>query len=231
MIEIIAHRGASRECLENTLAAFQRALEQGADGIELDVHATRDGRIVVHHDATVRSALDDEPRAIAALTAAELAAVRLSDGSRVPSLDEVFDLVGARAVVYVEVKAAGIEEPLLACLDGIRRRHPGVRLAVHSFDHRIPSAVRAQRPDTAIGFLSASYPMSMRGVLGAPPPDALWQAGELIDQALVDAAHGVGSRVIAWTVNRQTHARALMQLGVDAICTDTPGLLQSGLAG
>lgn len=231
MIEIIAHRGASRDCLENTLAAFERALEERADGIELDVHATRDGQVVVHHDPTVRRSSLVEPVPIAGLLASELADVRLSDGSRVPRLDEVFDLVGGRAVVYVEVKAAGMELPLLECLAGVEARHGDARFAVHSFDHRIPSAVRAARPTTPIGFLSASYPMDVGQMLGAQPPAALWQAGDLIDGPLVRAAHDKGARVIAWTVNRPTQARALIELGVDAVCTDSPGLLRAGLAG
>lgn len=230
MIEIIAHRGASRDCLENTLDAFQRALEQRADGIELDVHATRDGHVVVHHDPVVRHSSHGDPVRIAGLLASELAEVRLSDGSRVPALDEVFDLVGGRLSVYVEVKAAGIELPLLDCLARVESRHADSRFAVHSFDHRIPSALRAARPATSIGFLSASYPMDVGQMLGVQPPAALWQAGDLIDRRLVQAAHERGARVIAWTVNGQAHARALMELGVDAVCTDTPGPLRAGLA-
>ena len=227
MTEIIAHRGASRECRENTLGAFTRALEQGAHGIELDVHATSDGVVVVHHDPVVPVLSAGERRPIARMTMAELSAVRLADGSTVPTLDEVFDLVGASAMVYVEVKAQAIEHPLIACLD----RHPGVRFAVHSFDHRIPDAIRTARPRTPVGFLSASYPLDLGATLGAHPPEALWQAGDLIDARLVRDAHTKGARVIAWTVNSPAHARALMDYGVDALCTDTPGLLRASLAG
>lgn len=226
MTQIIAHRGASGECLENTLAAFARALEQGADGIELDVHATRDGTVVVHHDATVRGSADRGPVAIGDVSADALSRVLLADGSRVPTLDEVFELVGDRLMVYVEVKAAGIEGPLLACLE----RHPGARFAVHSFDHRIPDAIRRARSGTSTGYLSASYPLDLSALI-PPDADALWQAGDLIDHALVRAAHDKGARVIAWTVNRPAHARALAMLGVDALCTDFPGPLRASLAG
>lgn len=226
MTQIIAHRGASGECLENTLAAFARALDQGADGIELDVHATADGTIVVHHDATIRRAGDNGPIAIGGLSASDLSRVSLADGSPVPTLDQVFELVGDRLTVYVEVKAAGIEAPLLACLD----RHPRARFAVHSFDHRIPDAIRRARPGTATGYLSASYPLDLSAMLPRDA-DALWQAGDLIDGALVQAAHAKGARVIAWTVNRPAHARALSLLGVDALCTDLPGSLRASLTG
>ncbi|MEO7521526.1 MAG: glycerophosphodiester phosphodiesterase, partial [Gemmatimonas sp.] len=116
MTEIIAHRGASRDLLENTLSAFAAALEQGADGLELDVHSTRDGAMVVHHDPVLRSRNSATPRRIPDLTLEEVGAMRLADGSRVPTLDEVLTLVAGRATVYVEVKATGIEEPLVKCL-------------------------------------------------------------------------------------------------------------------
>lgn len=226
--EIIAHRGASREAHENTLPAFQIALDQGADGIELDVHATADGVVVVHHDAAIQvyhmgaSALAD----IATLSAARALASPLAGGATMPTLDQVLDLIGSRAVVYIEVKAARIEQPLLSCLD----RHPTSRMAVHAFDHRIPLAIRSQRPHISIGLLSASYPTHLKGFFGHVRPDALWQQAQLIDEALVHSAHALGARVIAWTENDSVHARSLIAMGVDALCTDTPGLLRAALA-
>jgi glycerophosphoryl diester phosphodiesterase len=226
MTEIIAHRGASRDHRENTLAAFSAALEQGADGIELDVHATRDGTVVVHHDPVLRAEAGEQPLAIAALSAGDLTAVRLPDGSGIPTLDDVLTLVGTRAAVYVEVKASGIESRLVDCL----RRHPASRVAVHAFDHRIPVAVREVLPGLPIGFLSASYPLDLRSVLHDARPEALWQHTDVIDASLVRAAHALGARVLAWTVNDPVRAAHLIAMGVDALCTDTPGLLRSRLA-
>jgi glycerophosphoryl diester phosphodiesterase len=227
MTEIIAHRGASADAHENTLAAFTRALDQGADGIELDVHATRDGTVVVHHDPVLRVPGSATPRPIARMSALEVGAMRLASGDPIPTLDETLALVGARAVVYVEVKAIGIEAALVACLD----RHPGCRTAVHAFDHRIPVTVRGMRPGTPIGFLSASYPLNPGAILAGGTPDALWQHASMIDGALVDAVHACGARVIAWTENEPERARTLFAMGVDAICTDAPGMLRARLAG
>ena len=227
--EIIAHRGAPRECLENTLASFARALDQRADGIELDVHATKDGVVVVHHDHTLLMTRDGvvAPVPIADLMATEALSWPLSDGIPMPTLDAVCSLVGDQATVYVEVKALGIEGPLIACLN----RHPRVRFAAHAFDHRVPVAVRAQRPETSIGLLSCSYPLSLDGFIGHANVSALWQQTHLIDAALVADAHRLGVRVIAWTENDISHARALMALGVDALCTDTPSALRAALEG
>ncbi|MEO7522209.1 MAG: glycerophosphodiester phosphodiesterase [Gemmatimonas sp.] len=227
MIEIIAHRGASRDHRENTLAAFAAALEQGADGIELDVHATRDGRVVVHHDPMFSEAREAPARAISRISLAELGAARLPDAGGIPTLDQVLELVGHRATVYVEVKASGIERQVAACLG----RHAAARVAVHAFDHRIPVAIRALVPRLDIGFLSASYPLDVASLLRDALPNAFWQHADLIDAALVAAAHAFGARVVAWTENDPVHARSLIAMGVDALCTDTPGFLRSGLAG
>lgn len=227
--EIIAHRGTPRECLENTMASFDRALAQGADGIELDVHATRDGVVVVHHDAVVRSGPADAAAegtlAIAERAWADLQDVALKDGSRIPTLDAVLTRVGARATVYIEVKAADMETALIACLD----RHASAQLAVHAFDHRIPVAVRTRRTETSIGLLSTSYPLSLADFVSAAHAHAFWQQAHLIDESLVRDAHALGLRLIAWTVNDLALARRLAAWGVDALCTDTPGLLRDTL--
>ena len=225
--EIIAHRGVPREAPENTLPGFELALAQGADGLELDVHATADGVVVVHHDpaVTVVTPTGSIVCPIATVSAEELLAMPLARGGRVPTLDAVLAMVGGRGRVYVEVKAAGIEQPLLACL----ARHPEVATAVHAFDHRIPSAIRGADPDRSIGWLSVSYPVDLSASLGATPPDALWQHAELIDAALVAAARARGVRVIAWTVNDLAQARSLVALGVDGLCTDCPGLFVAAL--
>ena len=224
--EIIAHRGSSRECLENTLAAFARALEQQADGIELDVHGSSDGHLVVHHDAVLALEHGGGTMAIRDLTLPALRALRLHGGHPVPLLDDVFDLVGTRATVYVEVKSPGIEPAVAALLD----RYPTVRAAVHSFDHRIPAAVRALRPTTAIGFLSDSYLIEPAGMLRPMVPDALWQFTHLIDHALVSAAHARGARVIAWTENDPVRAHQLAAWGVDGLCTDVPALIRGAFS-
>ena len=225
--EIIAHRGAPREALENTLPAFQAAMDQGADGIELDVHVTRDGVVVVHHDSTlpIDTGGGGSLRRIADLLYREVLECPLAGGASMPTLDAALQLIGTRANVYVEVKSAGIERPLVECL----ARHPDSRVAVHAFDHRIPVAVRALRADIAIGVLSASYPLDIPGFIEKAQAQAFWQQAELIDRALVIAAHALGARLVAWTENDDVHARALIAMGVDALCTDTPGQLRAAL--
>jgi len=246
-VEIIAHRGASRDCLENTLSAFRTALAQRADGIELDVHATRDRVVVVHHDPVVKvravSGRGADPRepssvyeppeepgvthevAIADVTYAELCTHTLANGEHIPTLDEVLVLAEGKATVYVEVKGVAIEENVLECLS----RHPNTTTAVHSFDHRIPHAIGQLDRRVPLGILSSSYLLDIGHMITSAGARDLWQHTALVDQALVHAARAAGARVVVWTENNFEHAAELVQMGVDAICTDVPGAMRDAL--
>lgn len=217
--EIIGHRGAPREERENTLPAFERALALGADGIELDVHGSADGVPVVHHDAVTNARPGDNgPRlAIARASLDELRATA-NGGAGLPTLAEVLAHVGWRAVVYVEIKASGIEREVVEAI-----RNTPVRAAVHGFDHRIVLRAGELSPGTPLGILQTSYPVDpIRAMRDAHARD-LWQHWELVDRALVDMVHADGGRLVAWTVNDVDTAARFIEWGVDGICTDVPG--------
>jgi len=211
MPEIIAHRGLPREHTENTLASFTLAIERGADGIELDVHETADGVVVVHHDPVLPA---PHGNVIAETAYAALADCELPGGGRVPRLSEVLRLAGG-VTTYVEVKAPGIEASVAAELT----EAPGA-VAVHAFDHRIPVAVGTVLPAVPRGILQASYLVDTKHALIATGARDLWQHWPFIDGHLVLAARAAGARVVAWTVNGPDDAVRLATLGVAAICTD-----------
>ena len=227
--ELIGHRGAPRERPENTLASFLRALDLGADAVELDVHATRDGVVVVHHDFVPRAvssvtALNGRP--IAELTAAELATFRAS-GEAIPTLRAVLEAIGPRATVYVEIKGHGIEKAVISTIASVPSAR---RVAVHSFDHRTVVRARELEPRMAAGILLSSYLIDAEGALRAAGARDYWQEWSMIDARLVDAIHAAKGRVIAWTVNEPEDARRLASIGVDGICTDVLQLVGSALA-
>ena len=208
-IELIGHRGAPRERPENTLASFERAIAHGADAVELDVHATADGTVVVHHDAAPRGG-----RPIATLSDAELAR-HLVAGEPIPTLDAVLALCAGRCVVYVEIKGRGIER---AVVDRIRAQR--AECAVHSFDHRAVRAVRDLAPELRRGILLDAYLVDTAAAIRAADAQDLWQRWEWIDERLVAQARIAGARVVAWTVNEPDVARALRSIGVESLCTD-----------
>lgn len=213
---VIAHRGASARELENSLAAFRAAGPLGADGVELDVHATADGTLIVHHDATI-GAIHHIP----SLTARRVAELRLANGEPVPTLPAALEAVGPRLRVFVEVKTLPPEfdDRLLDAL--ARGPNPG-GYAVHSFDHRVVRRLGAARPALVCGVLSASYPVRPLAALGDAGATILWQEHTLVDEDLVTALHGAGMQLIAWTVDDAGEMRHLAAIGVDGLCTNHP---------
>lgn len=221
-VERIGHRGAPREFPENSLPSFARAIELGADAVELDVHATVDGVVVVHHDPRVRRARGSNTALIAEMTWSEAARQELAPRVFLPSLEQVLDLVGSRATVYVELKGKGVEE---AAIDVIRGGN--ARCAVHSFDHLVVARAAQLAPEIRRGILFDAYPVDVaRSMRDASALD-VWPQWELIDAPLVERVHDAGGRVIAWTVNSTSAAERLVELDVDGLCGDDVRLLSN----
>ncbi len=240
--QIFAHRGANAVAPENTLPAFEKALEIGVDGIELDVQATADGELVVLHDFSLERTTTGAG-ALRAHTLAQLAAidagVRFDDafaGTPIPTLEQVFDLVEDRCIVNVEIKNmdwnGGREAGPLARL--IKRRQLFDQVIVSSFNPISLRKMRQLDPSIALGllyfplkhlFLHLSRSLLSRGIA----PDALHPHFASIDAKLVAAARSRGQRVNAWTVNSVAEARRLAGLDVDAIITDLPDVIRQGL--
>ena len=224
--ELVAHRGAKRERPENTLAAFARALELGADAFELDVHATRDGVVVVHHDPIPRApgAGGERARPIAECSARDLTSFRVG-GEPIPTLESVLELAAGRARVYVEIKGSGIEREVVGVIGASR-----TECAIHSFDHAAVGRVRALAPEIPRGLLFEHAGQDMLAALIEHDARDLWPHVPLVDAALVDRVHRLGRRVVVWTVNTSTDAARLASLGVDALCGDDVPLLRRALA-
>lgn len=203
--EIIAHRGASRERPENSLAAFARAVELGADGAELDVHRHPDGVLRVHHDP-----LPPPPPP----------GSRASREGGPPTLEAVLALLAAAdCAAYCELKGPDTAAGTIAAI-----KSSGVRGAVHAFDHRQVAEARSIDPAIPRGILEVSYPVDALHALTAVEGRDLWRQWPFVDELLIEAAHAVGARVIAWTVNDAATMEALTAIGVDAICTDDVAL-------
>jgi len=211
----IAHRGASGQEHENSRSAFRKARQSGADGVELDVHATRDGAIVVHHDPAIPGA-----GRIADLTLERVQQSLLPNGETVPQLSEVLPLMRGLDV-WVEVK--GLEEYFDALLLRTLAEGPEPdRYAVHSFDHRLVRRLGNREPRLTRGVLLCARVVDPIAVLDAAGAGVLWQSAEWVDRQLVSTLHGAGRRLIAWTANDPADIGRLAALGVDGICSDHP---------
>ena len=221
-VERIGHRGAPREFPENTLPAFQRAFERGADAIELDVHSTADGAVVVHHDETLaNSANRHAGKAIMELTLEQIRGVELGYGIGIPTLTEVLEIVSPKARVYVELKGVGVGEHVVSVV-----RASGRDCAVHSFDHAAVARMRELAPEIPRGILYDDRSVDVTAAMLETGARDVWPKWRLIDGATVKRVHDAGGRVIAWTVNSRRAVSSLVGLGVDGVCGDDVRLMQ-----
>lgn len=211
---VIAHRGASSIELENSLAAFRAAAGQGADAVELDVHATLDGELVVHHDPSILGLPIGQARA------RDLAQLRLSNGEPLPTLSQALAVLG-QLKVFVEVKGLDPkwDDRLLETLDN--GPNPS-GYAVHSFAFHVVKRLGIKRPNLPRGILSEVATRSPRQTLEDASAQTLWQERATLDEPLVKTVHGLGASIIAWTVDHPGDMERLVRWGVDGICTNHP---------
>lgn len=224
---IIAHRGASTERPENTLAAFRRALALDVDGIELDVHVTRDGVPVVFHDPVLRRMTGAAGR-IANQTWPQLRPLRIRGSEPVPRLVDVLRLTRGLAVVQIEMKSGPVA-PLVSAIQAARAAE-WVILA--SFDRRLVAAARDLAPGIPRMLISEGReaPAALVRKLGACGAGGLSVNHRAIRSAVwVRHFHQRGLAVWTWTVNDPATARRLAGWGVDALLGDDPALLQSAV--
>jgi glycerophosphoryl diester phosphodiesterase len=218
---VLGHRGASGLAPENTLAAFRAAVDLGADGVELDIHTTADGSLVVHHDPVITGL-----GAIRTLRWEQIAGAHLACGATVPLLEEALATL-AGLEVWIELKALPMEADA-HLLEIIASSPSPDRCAIHSFDHRLVARIGRLSPALRRGVLSASYPLDPIAPVRAAGAAALWQEWHLIDADLVRRGHDAGIEIIAWTVNERRDAATLAGMEVDALCGNYPERLRLG---
>jgi len=245
----LAHRGASALAPENTIEAFQLAVETGAGGLELDVHMTRDGHIVVIHDATVDRTTNGSG-AVSEMTFDQLRRLDAGHnfspdggptrpyrgrGVRVPALGEVLEEFPGLAV-NIDIKAGtpGIEETVFGVL---READALGRVLVVSIPHATVKRFRkvsgghvstgASRREIGIFHISSRLNLErlLRPAYDAVQVPLRHRGIQVVTPRFVRAAHGRGVRVDAWTINQADEMRRLLDLGVDVIMTDRPGTL------
>lgn len=232
---IWAHRGASGYAPENTLEAFRLAVEMGADGIELDVHLSRDGELIVIHDETVDRTTNGTGR-VADLTLAELKALDISmgkqgSGTSIPTLREVYALLrGTSLSINVEIKCdivmyEGIWEKLYALE---REMSIEGRVLYSSFNHHVLLEMRRLDPDCRIGLLYECalvepwlYAKHLCANALHPHYFALRAPG------VIEGCKQAGIALHPWTVNDPGDIRTLIRSGVESIITNYPDMAKA----
>ncbi len=230
---IIAHRGASADAVENTLAAFRRARADGADGVELDVMRCGSGEVIVFHDDDLER-LARRPERIRTTPFSALREVDLGGGERIPLLDEVLEELGP-LLCNVELKSRSSvrDDGLAAAVATILRRHAtGARALVSSFDPLLLARFRVAAPHLATGLLFAhdqALPLRRAWAASVLHPTAMHPEAALVDARAVRQWHARGMAVNVWTVDAAAELRLLAALGVDGLITNRPKFARSVL--
>jgi glycerophosphoryl diester phosphodiesterase len=229
---VIAHRGASGERPENTLSAYELAVAQRADMIEIDLHRTRDGAIVISHDEEL--AWLGGRGEIADASLAEVRALDAGAGERVPTLEEVLERFGARMPFNLELKQStrgpylGLEA---ASLERIERLKLLPVTLFSSFYDPVLAALRERSPAARIGVLvSGQAPHGWRERARRVGAEAVHFWVGLATPEAIAAAHGDGLAVHVYTVDAPDELKRLIDRGVDGIFTNYPARMR-GLVG
>ena len=231
MTEIFAHRGASGYAPENTLEAFRLAMEQGADGMELDVHLTKDGEGVVIHDETLDRTSNGHGN-VRDYTLEELKKFSFHNhmekyqGVQIPTLKEVLNLVKNSCMkVNIELKTGiywyeGIEEKTM---DIVKTMGMEDRVIYSSFNHYSIQKVLEQNSDAETAYLFSDVPLNMEkyakdtGVKGLHPAVYHLKMADFLETYMKS-----GLKVRVWTVNNKEDMKMFIDAGVDAIITNYP---------
>lgn len=217
MTRVIGHRGAAGLAPENTLHAFQTALEYDVDAVEFDVRRTADGVLVVVHDATVDRTTDGTG-AVTDLTAEAIRSLDAGDGESVPTVDEVLDrLAPTDVTLQVELKERSVGEDVI---DALEKRELLERSVLTSFDETAIEAV-ADAPTERAHLTSSFGPDAVERAVSLEV-EYVGTSVEHASQSTVRLAHDAGLRIAFWGVDTEAQIRTVAATGADVISTDRP---------
>ena len=219
---VFGHRGASGSEPENTVRSVRRALEMGADGIEVDVYRIGDRLMIIHDDTLERTT--NGRGSLFDKSFDELRALDAGMGERIPVLEEILDVLRPGVLLNIELKGPNTAMPVVDFIEGKVRQGFWCQedFLVSSFDHLSLSEVKLRQPWIRLGalFEKAHSSLVARAVdLGAW---SLHIHRRLVSEALVREVHGSGLQIFVYTVNDAPDIRRLRDLGVDGIFTDYP---------
>jgi glycerophosphoryl diester phosphodiesterase len=228
--KIVAHRGFSGVAPENTLIAFQKAIDCGADYFELDIHKTKNDSIVVIHDISVdRTSSNTKTGLISEMTYQELVDVNVGhpavfenafEDEKIPTLRESLLLAKDKIKVCIEIKVYGVEEEVLKIIEDL-----GVEDQVIVFSFYYPVIAKIRKLNKAIQTL---YLMDTADLLTLDYASVIESnaigvgAGTEVTREYLDKAHSYGIEVWKWTIDNEEHMQELLEVGIDGLITNYP---------
>ena len=217
----IGHRGARAYEPENTLRSFKRALEFGVDAVELDVRRTKDGSLVVIHDAKVDRTTNGEGL-VNEFTLEEIKQLVTEKGEKIPTLEEVLDFLDKKVKVLIELKETGIEKKVLSL---IHQKGLEKNVIIVSFLEEALRKVREREDEVETGLIYVRHKNPIKVALELRVKYLL-PLYRFTHTANVQKAHENGLKVIVWTINKQEEVSEYVKKGVDGIASDRPDILR-----
>jgi glycerophosphoryl diester phosphodiesterase len=222
---VIAHRGANNLATENTLNAFQKAIELGADYIEFDVHQLKDGKIIIMHDANTFR-MTGQSRTLKNITYVELKKLEIGDGEKIPTLHELIKLAKGKIALNCEVKAKGLTENLVKIL---QKAYIIESTIISSFKNDILLKIQNIEPGLR---LAALRPRRLQWITSLISPKKLIKTALknqfyavnprhfFVNRKFIERAHNHNLKVFPWIVDSEKKMMKLVKMGVDGIITN-----------
>jgi len=217
----IGHRGARAYEPENTLRSFKKALELGVDAVELDVRRTKDGEIVVIHDAEVDRTTNGKGL-VGDLTLKEIKELVTEKGEKIPTLEEALDFLDKKVKILIELKEIGLEEKVLSL---IHEKGLEKNVIIVSFLEGTLRKVRELNDEVETGLIYVRHGNPIKAALGLRAKYLL-PLYRFTHTANVQKAHENGLKVIVWTINKPEEVLEYVEKGVDGIASDRPDILK-----
>ncbi len=217
----IGHRGAAGYVLENTLDSIEKAIELGVDYVEIDLRLTRDGHVVVLHDATVDRTTRGHGR-LKDLTLAQVKRLKTKDGQHVPTLEDVLKLTDGRVGLMLELKVRGLAKRVTEIVERSGFSSP---MIYASFNHKELALIRQILPKATILALFEKGPIRAKTLVATLHPTHVGIRWERITKRSLNASQAAGLHVFVYTVNDADDIRRMNAMGVDGTVSDWPGQL------
>jgi glycerophosphoryl diester phosphodiesterase len=216
----IGHRGARAYAPENTISSFKKALEMGADGVELDVRKTKDDQLIVIHDADIKRTTNKEGL-VSELTLKEIKSVITGKDEKIPSLEDALDFLDMKTKILIELKETGIEGQVLSL---VKKRGLTKNVIIVSFIEDALKKIREHDKEVETGLIYAKHRNPIKAALELKA-NYLLPFYKFTHSANVQKAHENGLKVIVWTVNNPEEVAEYVKKGVDGIASDKPDIL------
>jgi glycerophosphoryl diester phosphodiesterase len=219
----IGHRGAKGYVPENTLLSFQKAIEMSVDGIELDVHLSADGEIIVIHDATIDRTTNGQG-AVNSLSLRELKSFRIEKEHEIPTLIEVLNLVNKRCLINIELKGKGTVIPVVALIEKyvLEKNWQYPHFLISSFDWISLLNIHLAKPVIPLGVLT-EYDVDLAFAFAKYiQATSIHSYFHLLSKEKTAKMQEEGLQVLAWTVNEKEDIQKIKSFHINGIITDYP---------